>query len=250
MQERQKVIVTGLVVLLAVLTLGFFTHRDPRFAGSLMGGVLGVSAAALMLVPLAYLIVKRVPWLKRRVTPRVSMRSLLSVHIYSGVLAPILAILHTGHKFQSPLGIALTLMMLIVVFSGYVGRYLLGQLSTDLRTKRADLARLRQAYDLLPNEIAADPSAQAILRAQSTLGGRIASFFLTRGSPATATPANRALRLAESISDLELAIRTHATAKDLFRRWLVSHIIIAIILYLLLFIHIWSAWYFGIRWLP
>ena len=52
MHERQKIIVSGLITLLLVLTLGFFVHRDPRFAGSLTGGLLGVAAASLMLVPL------------------------------------------------------------------------------------------------------------------------------------------------------------------------------------------------------
>ena len=63
--------------LLVVLTLGFYIHRDPRFPGSLAGGVLGISGAALMLVPLLYLFVKRIPPLKRAVTPAVSMRTLL-----------------------------------------------------------------------------------------------------------------------------------------------------------------------------
>ena len=64
MQERERWIVTGLVLLLIVLTLGFYVHRDPRFPGSLAGGVLGISGAALMFVPLAYLCVKRIPLLK------------------------------------------------------------------------------------------------------------------------------------------------------------------------------------------
>ena len=114
MQERQKLVVSALIVLMLVLTMGFFVHRDPRFAGSLAGGLLGISAASLMLVPLMYLFVKRIPWLKKRITPHISMRTLLTIHIYTGVLAPILGVLHTGHKFQSALGIALTLMMLIV----------------------------------------------------------------------------------------------------------------------------------------
>ena len=37
--------------------------------------------------------------------------------------------------------------------------------------------------------------------------------------------------------------------KQAFGRWLTCHIIISLLLYLLLALHIWSAWYFGIRWL-
>ena len=61
MQERERPIVTGLVLLLVVLTLGFYVHRDPRFPGSLTGGVLGISAASLILVPLVYLLLIGVP---------------------------------------------------------------------------------------------------------------------------------------------------------------------------------------------
>ena len=249
MQERQRVIVTGLIVLLLVLTLGFFVHRDPRFAGSLAGGLLGVAAAALMLVPLLYLFVKRIPWLKRRITPYVSMRTLLTIHIYTGVLAPILGVLHTGHKFQSGLGVALTLMMLTVAVSGFVGRYLLGRLSTDIRQMRADRDELLTAYTSLSNELRTHPEVAAVVRRGATFPGRITSLFVNRNSDGPFRVSSKALRIAESVSDLELAIRTHGAAKSLFTRWLTCHIVIAIVLYGLLFVHVWSAWYFGIRWL-
>ena len=64
MKERQRIVVSGLVVLFLSLWLGFLVHRSPRFAGSFLGGVLGVSGAALMLVALLYLIIKRIPPLK------------------------------------------------------------------------------------------------------------------------------------------------------------------------------------------
>ena len=47
MKEREPLVAGGLVTLLLVLWLGFLVHRDPRFAGSAWGGVLGVSGALL-----------------------------------------------------------------------------------------------------------------------------------------------------------------------------------------------------------
>lgn len=41
------------------------------------------------------------------------------------VAAALLALLHTGHKFQSTLGMVLTAAMLAVVLSGLAGRYAL-----------------------------------------------------------------------------------------------------------------------------
>jgi len=252
-QERQRAIVTSLVVLLVVLALGFYIHRDPRFPGSLAGGVLGISAAALMLVPLAYLVVKRVPALKRRVTVAVSMRTLLAIHIYAGVLGPILGVIHTGHRFQSPLGIALTAMMIIVALSGFVGRYLMSQITTGTREQQQLLAGLRKQYDLAADDLVRNPQQAATLRPFAGFFGRLAApFFVTHSAdPTTAQPsaASRAVRLSESMADVEFALKSQSAAKGMFTRWLACHIIIAIVLYTLLFIHIWSVWYFGIRWL-
>lgn len=248
MQERERAIVTGLVLLLVILVLGFYVHRDPRFPGSLAGGVLGISAAALMLVPLAYLVVKRLPFLKRRVMRGVSMRTLLAIHIYAGVLAPILGVLHSGHRFESPLGIALTAVMLIVAISGFVGRYLMARMSMDMRDRQQLLAGLRVAYERTAGELIKEPDTAARLKPFAGFFSRLAAPFFIREAE-LAAPA-RAVRLSESIADVEYAIKSHELVRSTFARWLACHIVIAIILYALLAVHIWSAWYFGIRWLP
>ncbi len=252
MQERERPIVTGLVLLLVVLTLGFYIHRDPRFPGSLTGGVLGISAAALMLVPLVYLLIKRIPPLKRAVTQAVSMRTLLAIHIYAGVLAPILAVLHSGHKFQSPLGIALTTMMIIVALSGFVGRSLMGQVTTGTREQQQLLSGLRGQYDRVADELVRNPVQAAALRPLGGFFTRLAAPFFVKDGAGPEGPSHaaaRALRLSESMADVEYAIKSHEVAKSAFGRWLACHIVIAIVLYALLAMHVWSVWYFGVRWL-
>lgn len=252
MQEREQPMLTGLVVLLLVLTLGFYVHRDQRFPGSLAGGVLGTAAAALMLIPLAYLVVKRLSFLKKCVTRAVSMRSLLAIHIYAGVLGPILGVLHSGHKFYSPLGIALTAMMIVVALSGFIGRYLMRRVSADMRQQQQRLAGLRVAYDRVAAELTQDAGQATALRPFAGFFRRLtASFFIGQGG-ATAQPipaAAHALRLSESMADLEYAVKTHEMCKQAFSSWLACHIIISLLLYTLLALHIWSVWYFGIRWL-
>ena len=78
MKERERIVVIGLIVLMLILWLGFLVHRSPRFPGSAWGGTLGVAGALLMLWPLGYSVVKRVPALKAAVTLRVPMRTLLT----------------------------------------------------------------------------------------------------------------------------------------------------------------------------
>lgn len=250
MPERERIIVTGLVVLMLTLWLGFLLHSSPRFAGSLVGGLLGVAGAVLMLLPLVYLIVKRIRPLKKVVNAHVSMRTLLTWHIYAGIVGPILALLHTGHKFESALGIALTAMLLAVVVSGFVGRYLMGQFSREIKTKKAMLGTLEARYEQVATTLRADPARAALLRPFSGMFSRVAAGpFLRAPSP----PDGRddfatVVRLGESIADVEFAIKTHARFKKWFSTWLKFHIVISAVLYALLVLHIWAGVHFGLRW--
>lgn len=249
MKESEKVLVTSLITLLLTLWLGFLIHRDPRFPGSLLGGILGITGATLMSVPLVYLLIKRIPFLHQRMTKRLSMRTLLTIHIYAGILGPIFALLHSGHKFQSPMGIALTALMLIVVMSGFIGRYLLSYVSQDVREKKAILNQLEQEYHAAALSLQDSPGGVSILKA---FRGFFAHFF--RGfSPSLQdfelSPAHRVVYLSESIADVEYALKTDDLFRKIFSIWLKLHIVLSTILYSLLLTHIGSEIYFGLRWL-
>ena len=249
MKEREPLVVGGLVALLLLLWLGYLFHTSPRFAGSAWGGALGVSAAVLMLIPLAYPVVKRVPAVKRWVTRRVSMRALLDWHMYTGILGAILGLLHTGHKFDSPLGIALTTMMLLVVVSGFVGRHLMKLISLEIREKKELLTQLELGYRQTAGELAAHPDLVAVLRPWSGFWGRLtASLFRVLPHATTVPTATRALDLADSIADVEYAIKSHDTLKRWFAGWLWVHIVTSVFLYVLLALHVWAGIHYGLRW--
>ncbi len=147
MKERERIVVTGVLSLLLIAWLGFLFHRSPRFPGSGLGAVFGIAGAALMLIPLAYPLAKRVPFLKARITRHVSMPSMLAVHVYAGIFGPLLAIIHTGHRFDSLLGISLTAVMLLVVVNGFTVRYLLTYVSGEITDKLALLQTARGDLD-------------------------------------------------------------------------------------------------------
>lgn len=115
MSDRERLIVDVVLAALLLLVPAFLLHSAPRFAGSLAGFALGASAAALMLLLLIYPLTKYSRSLKTLVTRLISMRTLLGVHVYAGIAASFLALLHTGHKYHSPLCIALIASMLVVV---------------------------------------------------------------------------------------------------------------------------------------
>jgi hypothetical protein len=252
-KERDSAIMGGLTLLMLLLWLGFFVHRSPRFAGSLLGHSIGILGAALMLVPLLYTAVKRIPPLKRRVTKVFPMRTLLAWHIYAGIVGPILVLLHTGHRFNSPLGIVLTGMTILVVLSGYIGRYLLRNIGSEIREKKKLLKEMEAQYDRTREMFAASDVAPAELLARFSFWGRLRSAMFVGDlpvDPGAATLLPRAARLAESRADLEYAIRTHETFKAWFGRWLKFHIFISLALYVLLGLHVWASIHFGLRWLP
>jgi hypothetical protein len=246
MKEREGLIVTGVLSVLLLGWLGFLVHRSPRFPGSGVGAVFGIAGAALMLVPLAYPIVKRIPFLNARITPHASLQSLLTLHVYAGILGPMLAIIHTGHKFDSWLGITLTAVMLLVVVSGFAVRYLLKYVNSEikdklvlLQTARGDLDSAWGMLEHSPAEMRVLPKAPVLVAGLASLG-----FELPSGGPAA-----EVIHTAEGVADLEYAVRTH----EVFKRWfgwsLKLHIVLSIILYLLLALHIGSGIYFGLRWL-
>lgn len=252
MKERERLVVGGLTALMLLLWLGFLVHRSPRFPGSLAGSLLGIAAALLMLVPLAYSVAKRVRFVRTRVTARISLRTFLAWHIYAGVLGPILALLHTGHRFASPLGIALTATMLVVALSGFIGRYLLRMIGEEARERRSLRDSLREEYERLAVVFRNGPDQAALLTPfTGSLRGWVGRLLLTRDDDigGARSPALRAVRISEALSDVEHALQTQETFKRWFSRWLRLHIVLTVVLYVLLALHIAAGLYLGLRWL-
>lgn len=246
MKEKEPIIVTGLILFMLTIWLGFLFHQSTRFAGSLVGGMFAVSGTILILIPAIYSLIKRNKAINKIVTRRVPMRTLLAWHIYAGVLGPILVIVHTGHKFHSPVGIALTAMVIIVAISGFIGRYLMAMISKDIKEQQSMLKTANQNLDLSVAELRAQHEPVELLRPFRSPIGR---FFLTPDTVMMRQdPGIRTLRLAETIADLEYSLKTHTLAKSAFGKWLRLHIFLSLVLYALLIAHIWSAIHFGLRW--
>lgn len=226
MTEGEKVTVGGLLSALVLIVPVFLIHTAPRFPGSLTGGLIGIAAALLFVLLLAYTAAKRLPWIKDRTKGLVSIGAVLTFHVYAGAIGALLGVIHSGHKFESPLGIALVVSMLVVAATGFVGRYYLAQIGQELKAQQSELGVLRTRYDRLM---------------------RVAS-----GADATMPAGLAPVPLADllgGISDLEFTITTREVLKRDLMRWVVLHIAAAITMYVLLALHIWSGVYYGLRWL-
>ena len=245
MKERERIVAAGVFAVLIFAWLGFVVHSDPRFAGSGAGAVFGIAGAVLMLVPLAYPAVKRIPFLSARITPYVSLQTWMTLHVYAGILGPLLGIIHTGHKYDNPLGIALTAVMLLVVVSGFVGRYYLSFANQEIRDKLLLLQTARGDLDSAWGVMENSPSEMKTLPKMPLLAAGLASVGFDLSS---AGPAGEVTRCAESVADLEYGIRTHELIKRWCGRWLMLHLVLSVVLYVLLALHIWASIHFGLRW--
>ncbi len=227
MGVNERRTVGTLLILVALFAPGFVLHSAPRFPGSFAGGMLGIASTLLFVVLLAYSLARRLPLLKRRV----ALGATLSFHVYAGAAGAVFGILHTGHKYQSPLGIALVVAMLTIVLSGFIGRYYLAHIGTDIGDQRQELGALRTRYDTIASTIAVAQQGGAI-------------------SAAMARPSSVPIpALVAAIADQEYAIGRREALKRSLARWVVVHIVAALVLYPLLALHVWNGIYYGLRWL-
>lgn len=246
MKDRERIVVSGVLGVLVLGWLGFFVHRSPRFPGSGLGAAFGIAGAGLMLLPLAYTVAKRIRPLHVSITRRVSMQSLLILHTYTGIMGALLALIHTGHKFDSPLGIALTAVMLLVVVSGFAVRYVLRYVSQEVTDKLVLLQTARGDLDSAWGVLERSPVAERGLPKAPVFAAGLASVGIQLPF---ASPAAEVIRTADGVADLEYAIKTHEFFKRWFARSLTLHIVLSMMFYVLLAVHVGSGFYFGLRWL-
>ena len=107
------ILITGLYALVVIFT------REIPAASELFGHGLGIFGFLLMLMTeILYSLRKRMR------TVRFGRMSLwLQFHIFTGLVGPYMVLLHTSWKFNGLAGVT-TLLTVIIVISGFVGRYI------------------------------------------------------------------------------------------------------------------------------
>jgi hypothetical protein len=115
------------IVITVVYGAVIFSAREIPAAGELFGHVLGIAGFFLMLMTeILYSIRKRV-----RGAGWGRMSFWLQFHIFTGLVGPYMVLLHTSWKFNGLAG-AVTLLTVIIVFSGIIGRYIFTRIPRTL----------------------------------------------------------------------------------------------------------------------
>ncbi|MGA2503785.1 MAG: hypothetical protein ABSG01_06810 [Anaerolineales bacterium] len=121
----------------------YWTRAIPP-AGALFGHLLGIVGFILMLMTeILYSIRKR-----SRSARWGSMASWLQFHIFTGLVGPYMVLLHSSWKFNGLAG-ATTLLTILIVVSGFIGRYIYTQIPRTLEGVEIDTpAGQSQAWGL------------------------------------------------------------------------------------------------------
>jgi hypothetical protein len=109
----------AVAVITAVYAFVVYRYRAIPAAGSLFGHLIGVAGFLLMLfTETLYSFRKR-----SRKAHWGPMAAWLQFHIFTGLVGPYMVLLHTSWKFNGLAG-ATTLLTILIVISGFVGRYI------------------------------------------------------------------------------------------------------------------------------
>jgi hypothetical protein len=118
--------------------------------GHPFGHVLGILGSLLMVMTeLLYSARKRLSWFKFG-----QVRHWLSFHIFTGIVGPALVLMHTGLEFRGLAGLTM-LLTLLVVASGFLGRYIYTAVPRTLAGVEIDRRTLEQEMRAQHEELAA-----------------------------------------------------------------------------------------------
>jgi hypothetical protein len=132
-------------------------HRLLRPSG-IAGQSFGVAGTVLMLVPFAYVARKRLKPLRAAG----AVRHWLELHLFCGIVGPVLVTFHTSFKFNGIISAAYW-SMVTVMLSGFAGRYLYVRIPRSIRGQELTRAELDARAASLRDEVAASVGSAAVM---------------------------------------------------------------------------------------
>jgi hypothetical protein len=234
-------------------------------ASQLFGHALGIMGFILMLLTETMYSLRK----RSRSARWGRMSDWLTFHIYTGIVGPYLVLLHSSWKFHGLAGVV-TLMTVLVVASGFVGRYIYTSVprtadEVEIETGLV-MSQLSAIEAELSRRLLAEPGriqASALrLAAEQPISGNATNLFLTRSwldwqqrrrwqsLKKHSTPAERGHfaeleRLARRRDTLRRQMASMALARRMFALWHAVHIPLGMLLFVAAFIHIAAAIYFA-----
>ena len=221
-----------------------------------VGQTFGIVGALMMLVPFLYMARKRVSWLKGAG----SLKTWLEIHLFCGVVGPVLVTFHTAFKFGGLIAAAYW-SMVIVVLSGFIGRYLYVRIPRSIRGTELTRKELDARAEALRTELAVAVASSVVLQQidaleRSSIRGFISGDLLLRSrlrrldrelarTGVGRDLRERALALVAERTILLRRIAYLQKTKSLFDRWHVFHLPLVYVLLVIVAVHVAVTVYLG-----
>ena len=246
-------------------------YRQLRPAGD-TGHAFGIIGSAMMLFMLLYSLRKRTAVFKKWG----HLSHWLDIHIYFGIVGPLLVILHTSFKVQGLVAVSFW-SMITVALSGILGRYLYLQIPRNFDGDELTDSELKNTYSRMTDDLSKtapiDDKILATIESEimppppTTVGlfGAVWFIFIDdisrrfRGgkiipkySSLLKLPPNKVRQLTNLIKKralLRRKIHFINQVQQLFHYWHVFHKPFAIIMYIVMLVHVSIAFWLGYTWI-
>ncbi len=252
-----------MVFVLTGVYIAYELLSEPR-GGHPFGHSLGIVGALLMLMTeILYSLRKRTTWLNWAGP----VRYWLSFHIFTGIVGPFMVLMHTGLQFRGLAGLSFFL-TLIVVGSGFIGRYLYTalprtmsgvtasnrELMQEMQAIEAKLTQLKMMRPQREQEIVSALSERTTQRnPMLTMLGR--SYYqwryhrrlqkeLRRLDQIETQQRQQFSQLLEQKRTLERQMDMLAATRRMMRAWHLLHIPFGLTLFFSVAIHIFATFYY------
>jgi len=267
-RSRELWYALGAMVVITLVYLGVVARLEAvPGASDLFGHTLGIVGFLLMLMTETLYSVRK----RSRSARWGRMASWLRFHIFTGLVGPYMVLLHTSWKFNGLAGVV-TVLMIVVVFSGIIGRYIYtavprtadgieierGDLEQQIAAVEAELEKWRTArpeaaraiahsMEELPGMTGGDSGLLLVLgRAFQEWGYRLRWWRDARRMDASIRAQARDLdRLLRRQRALRRQVSSLAAARRMLATWHAVHIPVGVVLFTAAFVHIGAAIYYA-----
>jgi hypothetical protein len=241
--------------------------------GGVWGHGLGIVGSAMLILLLLYSVRKR----RKLGLHAGGLNRWLDIHIFLGVMGPLLITLHTAMKFHGIVSISF-FSMVAVALSGVFGRYIYMQIPRDARGHALDLNKARSRVEKIQEDLSREHKlsenlvqsitqfagvsnrpgssrTRAILHSigrDLTLNSRTRRLHRSLRRSGTDLPdslIDEVVALAKESSLLERRIAQVDSMNEMFHYWHIFHKPFAVIMYIIMVLHVGVAVAFGYRWI-
>ncbi|MEK6750333.1 MAG: hypothetical protein AABY83_14205 [Pseudomonadota bacterium] len=169
----------AVIMLAVIVTWGGWDNETLAYEEDLIYN-LGLLGGLMMLGQFLYMMRKHIPGMRNWG----SIKQWFNVHMATGIVAPLVIVIHTRFTIESINGGVAFFAMLMVVVSGIVGRYLLSKVNFDYATERMALKQIHErfAQEILQKNTGVATALEQSLKmftvyAMATPGSVLNAFF-------------------------------------------------------------------------